>query len=92
MLGLSFYSGNSYLRNSAVVTLTAACFLTICASAGFAQTSSGSLTGTVLDAQGSAVPNATVVVTDLAKQTSFHVITENSGRFAFPTLAPARTT
>jgi len=89
MLGLSFYSGNSYLRNSAVVTLTAACFLTICASAGFAQTSSGSLTGTVLDAQGSAVPNATVVVTDLAKQTCFHVITENSGRFAFPTLAPS---
>ncbi len=56
------------------------------ASAAFAQTSRGSITGTVVDTQGSAIPNASVVLTDPATGTSQKADTNGSGIFDFPEL------
>ncbi len=77
------------MLNRNAVLATAAWLSLVCSGSALAQTSSGSLTGTVIDGQGAAIPSATVTVTDLAKKTSFRIVTENSGRFAFPTLAPS---
>ncbi len=63
--------------------------LLLCAPLAWTQTSSGSLTGTVVDSQGAAIANAAVVAIDNAKQTEQRTVTESSGRFAFPTLSPS---
>lgn len=57
-----------------------------------AQTTSGSIAGTVHDPQGAAVPNATVTVTEQDKKLSFTTATDSEGRFAFPQLQPGRYT
>jgi hypothetical protein len=50
-----------------------------------AQVTSGSLTGTVKDAQGGVVPGATVTLTSESKGTTLTpVVTDTSGDFAFP--------
>jgi hypothetical protein len=54
------------------------------------QTTSGSITGTVLDAQNAAVPNATVTATNIEQNTVFTAKTDVSGIFVFPVLLPAR--
>jgi len=47
------------------------------------------MTGSVVDAQGASIANASVTATDLAKQTSQRTTTDASGRFAFPNLQPS---
>ena len=58
----------------------------------FAQTSSGSIAGSVLDAQGAAVGNAAVIATDQAKRVSSRATTDAQGHFAFPQLQPSNYT
>ncbi len=53
-----------------------------------AQTTSGSIAGTVYDQQEAAVANASVTATDQAKNTAYTAITDSSGRFAFAQLQP----
>src|SRR5688500_11688462 len=50
------------------------------------ESTSGSLTGEVIDAQGAAVPGATVTVT--SEQGSKSTVTDGEGRFFLPYLTP----
>src|SRR5262245_11080756 len=53
-----------------------------------AQTTSGSITGSVADPQQSAVAGATVSVTDGAKSLTLTATTDKEGRFVFPQVPP----
>ena len=65
-------------------------FLLLGAAFGTAQeTTSGSIAGQVVDAQGSPVPGATVTVT--SSQGRKFVVTDGQGRFFAPTSRPAPT-
>ncbi|HEX2710814.1 MAG TPA: carboxypeptidase regulatory-like domain-containing protein, partial [Candidatus Acidoferrales bacterium] len=55
-----------------------------------AQTTSGSITGTVLDPQGTVVPDATVTATNMDQNTAFTTTTDSAGTFTFPQLLPAQ--
>jgi hypothetical protein len=55
-----------------------------------AQSTSGSLSGTVQDKNGAALPGAKVVVTDQSRQISLTTTTDSGGRFTFAQLLPAR--
>ncbi len=63
-------------------------FFVLCAGAIIAQTTSGSITGTVVDPQQSAVANATVTVTEEGKSYSLTAVTDGEGRFVFPIVPP----
>src|ERR687897_2633032 len=56
--------------------------------AGFAQVTTGSITGTVTDASGELVPGATVTIRDLNKNTASTFVTDASGVFSAPFLVP----
>lgn len=56
--------------------------------AAFAQTTSGSITGSVLDQQDAAVPGATVTAREQQRQFVLSTTTEASGRFAFTQVPP----
>src|SRR5262249_7677413 len=53
-----------------------------------AQTTSGSMTGGVVDSQQSAVSGATLSVTDEAKSLPLTATTDKDGRFVFPQVPP----
>jgi hypothetical protein len=55
---------------------------------GIAQTISGSIAGSVVDAQRASLPNAAVTAKDLQQQFTFSTKTDESGRFAFPQVPP----
>ena len=55
---------------------------------GNAQTTSGSISGGVLDQQQAAVPGATVTVRDPEKGVTQNTTTDREGRFVFPQLSP----
>ena len=67
--------------------LSAVCFALL-PSAIHAQAVYGSIYGTVADATGAVVPNATVLVTDVSKGTSVSVQSNASGEFAADHLIP----
>src|SRR5881394_3795558 len=52
------------------------------------QTNKGSITGSVTDPQGSAVPGATVTITNVATQQSISVVTSREGNFTASNLDP----
>jgi len=55
-----------------------------------AQTTSGSISGTIVDPQGGSIANATVKATNTATQAGRPTVsTDNSGRFVFPSLLPS---
>ena len=53
-----------------------------------AQAIYGSVYGTVTDATGAAIPNATITVTDESKGTSVQVTSNQSGEYTVPNLIP----
>lgn len=53
-----------------------------------AQTTSGSITGNVVDAQRAAIANATVTITDVDKGFTQTATTDEEGRFVFPQVPP----
>ena len=57
-------------------------------SRAFAQAVYGTITGTVTDTTGAAIPNATVLVTDVAKGTSVTLQSNGSGEFTAEHLIP----
>ncbi|MEW6127371.1 MAG: carboxypeptidase regulatory-like domain-containing protein [Acidobacteriota bacterium] len=60
----------------------------LCTAPGLAQTTSGSITGTIVDQQQSAIANATVTATEESKGFSLTAITDNEGRFVLPQVPP----
>ncbi len=66
--------------------------LALLASVGFTayaqETTSGSIQGTVVDAQGATVPGATVTITSAQGPKTF--VTDNSGRFFAPFITPGK--
>ena len=61
----------------------------VLAGPAFSQTSSGSVSGTVVDPQGAAVPGATVKAIDTKTNLSRDTITSGEGLFSFPSLQPS---
>ncbi len=57
-----------------------------------AQTTSGSIAGSVQDSQGAAIPGAKVTATSVEKTTSVTATTDNTGRFVFAQLLPGHYT
>lgn len=58
-------------------------------SAALAQaTSTGTVTGQITDAQGSAIPLAEVTLVDITTGSSQKVVTNEAGRYTFPTVTP----
>ena len=60
--------------------------------AAIAQTTSGSISGSVIDQQQAAVPNATVTISDNEKGLSQTSTTDREGRFVLPQLSPGTNT
>ncbi len=58
------------------------------ATANMAQTTSGSIAGTITDAQQAAVTNASITITDETRAFSQTATSDKEGRFVFPTLPP----
>lgn len=58
------------------------------AAAAYAQTTSGSITGSIVDPTRAAVPNVQVTATEQAKNLTFTTKTDESGRFVFAQVPP----
>lgn len=65
-----------------------ALLMMLCAGTSLGQTTSGSISGTVVDAQEGAVVNATVTATEQSKGYSLTATTDSEGRFVFPQVIP----
>jgi carboxypeptidase family protein len=77
----------SVLRQATIRVLSAAAIVAITSIPVFAQGVTGTVTGTVKDAQGGVVPGATVTLTSQTRGTvSVPVVTNTSGDFVFPNL------
>src|SRR6266699_1818295 len=60
----------------------------LCIGVVLAQTTSGSITGNVVDAQRAAIANATITITDVDKGFTQTATTDEQGRFVFPQVPP----
>ena len=65
-------------------------FIVICAGVVFGQTNKGSISGSVLDQNGAAVPGATVTVTNTGTNQSVTVTTSENGAFSISSLDPVK--
>jgi hypothetical protein len=65
------------------------CFLLCSVFSALGQTYTGSIAGSVTDPSGSAVPNAKVTITDVAKGFNYTAVTDNSGLFTVRNLPPS---
>src|SRR5437879_13670929 len=59
-----------------------------CAAAAIGQTNKGGISGTVMDANGAAIPGASVTVTNLGTNQSTKVTTSDTGSFSVTSLEP----
>jgi len=75
------YKRNLALKYLAVVVVAGS-------SAAFAQVQAGRMVGTIYDPQHSAIPGATVTVTDVATNVAKRVIADNAGEFVVTPLNP----
>ena len=71
-----------------LLTLAALCLL--CLAPASAQTSGGTIAGTVLDASGALIPNANVVATGADTGTVYKTISTSAGTFHFPQMQLGR--
>jgi hypothetical protein len=78
-------------RSAGAFLLLAAALLLVPVTGAYAQTS-GRIVGQVLDAQGAALPGATVTVTSPNLQGIQTQVTDSQGNFRFPSLPPGRYT
>lgn len=62
--------------------------LVVYASATFAQSTSGSISGTVVDQQAAAIANAIVRITEEGKTYTLTATSDGEGRFVFPIVQP----
>src|SRR6476646_330224 len=90
----------SFLRRSSSASLISSLALVIAlvfcglgATTGFAQTSNGTIAGSILDKSGAAVPNATVEATSEDRGGDPRVVqTDNSGTYRIESLLPGKYT
>jgi len=75
-------------RMCAIVLALALVACLFATTAAIAQTSSGSVTGRVIDATGAALPGVTVTATNTKTGFSRSVVTDAEGRYTFPALPP----
>jgi Carboxypeptidase regulatory-like domain len=68
--------------------ITTLALLLICVVAALGQSNKGGITGTVLDANGAAVPGATVTITNIGTNQSVKVTTSDAGAFSVSDLDP----
>lgn len=86
----SFPVASSLLSRSVVFTAALALLLSLAgASTSFAQTYTGGLRGTVTDASGATLPDATITLTDEATRQSRSTVTGSIGAYAFNALRPS---
>ena len=69
------------LRNACLRLLT---LVFLCSAALFAQRDLATISGTVTDAQGSAVPNAKITITEDATGINYEVVSDSKGEFIRP--------
>jgi len=60
----------------------------LCIGVALAQTTSGSITGNLVDPHEAAIPNATVTITDVNKGFTQTATSDGEGRFVFPQVPP----
>ncbi|MGH9407560.1 MAG: carboxypeptidase regulatory-like domain-containing protein [Terriglobia bacterium] len=79
----------TFLRHRSLVTLAAVITLAVLPAVSLqGQTISGSITGTVVDPQSRAVPQASVTATDTGTNTAYTTKTDALGHFVLPSLLP----
>src|SRR5689334_20005381 len=67
---------------------TLSIWIVLCSSIAFAQRDLGTITGTISDPQGAAVPGAKVTITEDATGLSYVVETSGAGEYVRPALKP----
>ena len=72
------------------IPLLVFCWTLATAAGAWAQVGNGTLTGSVVDAQGGALPGATVTATELATNAARTAVTDRDGVFRLPGLPPGR--
>jgi hypothetical protein len=78
-------------RPSRLIRLALSTIL-IAAASAYGQTTSGTVTGEVIDQQQAAVPGATATIKDESRGFSQSIATDREGRFVFPQLSPGNYT
>ena len=71
------------VRPCAALTAAAVALLLVCATAAHAQLTTATVTGTVHDTSGGAIPGATVTLTGKSRGTTIDVVTAENGAFVF---------
>src|ERR1700679_319478 len=82
----SLFSGGFIMRRIFAIALV---LVSLCSVTAVAQTSTTSLRGVVTDSSGALVPQASVTLSDQATGTSYHAVSNASGYYIFPVIAPA---
>ena len=72
-----------------ILTAVLLAFLSVAARPAFAQSSSGTITGTVTDPTGALVPGATVIATDAISKTTRTAVTNKQGQYILVDIPPA---
>ncbi len=65
-------------------------FALVCGASAWAQTSTGMISGRVLDQQGGVVPGAEVILTQSETGVTLQTVTDETGNFVFPTVQPGK--
>ena len=79
-------------RIAVVAALSALSFVSICTQVAFAQATTGTIAGTVKDAQGGVVPGATVTLVSETRGTTVTAVTSTTGDFVIPNIPGDRYT
>ena len=79
-------------RIAVVAALSALSFVSICTQVAFAQATTGTIAGTVRDAQGGVVPGATVTLVSETRGTSVTAVSSGTGDFVIPNIPGDRYT
>src|SRR5215212_9083014 len=87
--GASSMAKRSGLKHRALSCVLVLVYLS-CATTAFAQSATGTISGTVVDGTGAALPGATVNVTEAATSAVRTVTTDEAGLFRFAALSPGR--
>src|SRR2546426_2498013 len=83
---------NSASKGAAMKKLAVVAVLAAAASLALAQSFTGTILGTIKDPSGAVVPGVTVTITNVATNVRTETITDGSGNYVAPELAPGRYT